>query len=712
MLRIACVVTVALVAGAYAGALGEEPLSAFDYETDAAARAAWVPQFDSPLVRVEHAEDGGFLLALDAPFDARMDRATWDWEQPLDLSDVAYVRFDVQCDDPQLLNTVGVYFGTEGGWYSSFMGGLTPEWSERTLRLDTFGTEGEPDGWDDVTRMRISAWSREAGETVVRLRNLRMLPSDPGENYVTNGSFEVVSGGLPYGWSSGHWGVGDMPWVADMDLWRAHSRLDDTDAHHGERSLLLDNTGDLPILQAATMWTAAPGERPCVFSAWLRADREGLPVTLRCADAATSVTVGTQWAQYALPGVTPAQRLTAFIRPQEHGRLWIDAAQLQALDEPTEEFHAALDEEALAARERAVDWSHPPRTEEIAAGRDPQGRVAYVPTSIDEHGRFLLGGEPYIQHSLGLEFVRDLDVLDAVAANGFHDVTIQIRESVTTEELREVFNRCAAVGLRVIPWMDHRIPRETFREHIEALRDHPALLVWYVYDEPSGEEGFAEANARLAIARELDPAHPAFINYLYTKLEGHAGAIYSTDLYPVPRRTPMAAVNAVAQMHEGAAAESKPVWMWLQGTGYVYFAGREPTPRELSVMVYGSLMEGARGIYYFAQFPRSEACLAEMRALLVEVEALRPWLTSLEQAPETAADAAEVMVRAYRSGDEVCVLAVNTRPEPTEATLELDGAEGAVEVMFEGRALTAADGAWSDAFGPWERHVYRLRGTI
>ncbi len=702
------VVAVIMFASTCVTAQEEERLRAFDYETDAAARAHWVPQFDSEPVRAERLEDGSTCLALDAPFEAEMDRATWDWEQPLDLSDDAYVRFEVRCDAPDLLNTAGIYFGTEGGWYAHFIGGLTTEWSERTLRLDTFGTEGEPDGWDRILRMRFSAWGVRAGETVFRLRNLRLLPVDPGQNFVTNGSLEIVSGGLPYGWSSGHWGVGNMPWVADMDLWRARFRVDETAPHHGERSLLLDNTGDLPILHAATMWMAVPGGREAVFSAWLRADRAELPVDLRCGQKRTSVTVGTEWAQYTLPGVPPGNRLTGFIQPREHGRLWIDAVQLQLLEEPTEQFHPAFDEEAVAERERAVDWSHPPRTDEVAAGRITEGPVEPLPSSIDEHGRFLLGGEPYIQHSLGLEFVRDLDVLDAVAANGFRDVTIQIRESVTTEQLREIFDRCEQVGLRVIPWMDRRIPREAYREHIEALGDHPALLVWYVYDEPSGEDGFAEANLRLQIARELDPDHPAFINYLSNRLEDHEGAIYSTDVYPVPRTSPMSAVKAVRRMHEGASAERKPVWMWLQGTGYVYFAGREPTPRELSFMVYGSIIEGARGIYYFAQFPRSESCLAEMRALLVEVEALRPWLSSLQEAPEVTVEGAELLVDAYRVGEEICVLAANATAEPVDATLALPGADGPVGVMFEDRSLSAEDDAWTDDFGAWERHVYRL----
>ncbi len=250
--------------------------------------------------------------------------------------------------------------------------------------------------------------------------------------------------------------------------------------------------------------------------------------------------------------------------------------------------------------------------------------------------------------------------------------------------------------------------RERFTEHVTTLKSHPALLCWYVFDEPSGDR-FAEADARVALARKIDPHHPAFVNYLSNKLEDHTGDIFSTDVYPIPHSHPLSAIQAVARMRRSAKAENKPVWMWLQGTGYAYWMDREPSARELSCMVYGSLIAGARGIYYFAQFPRTRECLAEMRALCVELEALVPPLWSLNTAPPAECDRADIMCEAFSHDGRLTVLAVNTRNTTTDALLTLPSAAGPAQVLFEQRHVNVTDGSWRDTFGPFERHVYTLR---
>lgn len=686
-----------------------QDLPAFSYPDTETARRHWQPQFGSKPVRVETLDDGSTCLALDAEFRGHHDRACWDWIADLDLSETGRISFEVSASTAGLAQVVMVYFGTPNGWYARHVSADIPQtWTTHTLRPDAFSTEDDPDGWDKVTRFRFSVWSSGAGETTFRLRNLRALPKDPGENFLINGSFEVPGVGIPYAWGSGHWGVGHLPWAADMDLFRERWGLDTTVAHHGEASLRIHNAPDMPLLRAVSAWFTPPrAAAGLVCSAWLRSDREGLPVVLQAAGRSTTAQVGTEWTQAQVSGVAGGERTLVTIAPQAPGTLWVDAVQVQEGDEATAEFHAAFAEEAIAAREAEVDWSPPRRTDDIAAGRAISGPVAPARTEIDTHGRFLLDGEPYLQHSFGLEFVSDPEMLDLVARLGFRDVCVQIRETLTTAQVRDIFDRCAQVGLRIIPWLDGRMTREQFTEHITTLRDHPALLCWYVYDEPSGER-FAEADARVALARELDPARPAYINYLPHHLENQTGDIYSTDVYPIPHSTPMAAIRAVATMKAAAARESKPVWMWLQGTGYAYWMAREPTPRELSCMVYGSLIAGARGIYYFAQVPRTRECLDEMRALAVEVDAVAPALGSLDPAPEATCDQPAVMTAAYAHEGRWWVLAVNTQGAPCEARLELPGAAGPVEVMFEDRALTAAEGAWRDAFGPYERRVYRL----
>ncbi|MBN2310121.1 MAG: hypothetical protein JXR94_14195 [Candidatus Hydrogenedentes bacterium] len=686
------------------------PLGAFAYESTEAAQADWKPQFGTGPVRVEADEDGAPCLVCEATFTKNRDRACWDWMAPLDLSKAGHVKFDIAAEPGGFDVTFGVYFGTPNGWYASTWAAAPGDsWQTRSLALGRLGTEGTPDGWDKVDKFRFSVWGSAPGKVVYRLRNLRVIDADPAENLFQNGSFEIDGVGIPYGWSSNHWGVGDMPWFADMDLWRAHWALDRTVAKHGKQSIRIINTPELPILQARSLWVRSMEEgKDYVLSAWLRADREGLPVKLLFGGAEAQAAVGTEWTQAVLRGIKASPRPLLSIVPQAPGTLWIDAVQLQALAEPTPEFHLHFRDEELALREAGVDWTPPARTQAVAQGRTISGPVAAATTGIDEHGRFLLDGRPYIQHSFGIEFVSDLAVLDAVARAGFKDICIQIRETLTTDELEAIFDRCAEAGLRVIPWLDGRMTRERFTEHITRLKAHPALLCWYVYDEPSGER-FAEADARIQMAHELDPAHPAYVNYLASKLTDHTGDIYSTDVYPIPHSSPMAAIGAVRTMKAAAVKENKPVWMWLQSTGYAYGIAREPSPRELSCMVYGSLIEGARGIYYFAQMPRTKECFDEMRAMCIEVDALTPALYSLDAAPEARCDADGFLCRAYRDGDAVTVLAVNTQNRRERVRIAVPTPSASAEAVFEGRSVPVADGAWEDDFGAYERHVYRVK---
>lgn len=686
-----------------------QPLAGFSYTDTDTARAHWSPRFGSLPVRVERLAGGTTCLALDADFHKQGDRACWDWSAPLDLSKAEAVAFEVSAENGGLGGNIGMYFGTPKGWYCSFWwGGVPDNWTLRMAPLADFDREGQPDGWDKVTTFRFSIWATGPGKTTYRLRNLRLMPADPARNILLNGSFECPGVGVPYGWGSGHWGVGEMPWAAQMDLWRTRWGLDSGVAKDGNASLRIRNTADMPLLRATSVWVTPPATvKECVLSAWLKADGDALPVALECGGRSVSVSVGKQWQQAVLPGIPRAEQMIPVIAPKAPGTLWIDAVQLQAGTQATADFHPSLGDEALMAREALVDWSPPRRTAQVAPGRATSGPVAPAKVAIDAHGRYLLDGKPYLQHSLGLEFISDLAILDFVARSGFRNVCIEINAGVTTERLREILDRCAAAGLRVIPWLDGNIARERFVGHITALRGHPALLCWYVYDEPSGP-GFEEAQARLKLAKELDPSVPALINYLGDKLTDQRGDIYSTDVYPIPHSAPNAAISAVAQMAAAAEKEHKPVWMWLQGTGYAYWMAREPTPRELSCMVYGSLIAGARGIYYFAQVPRTKQCFDEMRALCVETETLEPVLGSLDSPPLTC-DRPQVMAKAFAHQGELWVLAVNTGMQPTEPTFTLHGAAGNGAVEFEGRAVQAREGHWTDSFGPYERHVYRFR---
>jgi hypothetical protein len=299
--------TVVLTIVMGAAAAGQDTaLEAFSYATDAEAQAHWSPQFGSMPARVVTLEDGSTCLAFDAEFEQEGDRACWDWHAPIDLSDVGRMSFEISATQPAMAKTFGIYFGTEGGWYSDMWYQMTPEsWSKEVFLLSEFGTEDAPAGWDNVTKFRFSMWGAKPGKVTYFLRDMRIIPADPGENLIKNGSFEIPGKEVPYGWGSGHWGVGDMPWAGDMDLWRRHWRLDHRRAKHGKASLRIDNTPDLPLLKARSLWKPLPKEGTYVVSAWLKADRNDLPVVIRFAGSETRSTVGKEWERVVLRGDMP-----------------------------------------------------------------------------------------------------------------------------------------------------------------------------------------------------------------------------------------------------------------------------------------------------------------------------------------------------------------------------------------------------------------------
>jgi len=57
------------------------------------------------------------------------------------------------------------------------------------------------------------------------------------------------------------------------------------------------------------------------------------------------------------------------------------------------------------------------------------------------------------------------------------------------------------------------------------------------------------------------------------------------------------------------------------------------------------------------------------------------------------------------------IFAVAMRGDKTTATFTLRGLEGrkAVEVLGENRVVASQDGVFTDSFGPWDVHIYRIR---
>ena len=108
--------------------------------------------------------------------------------------------------------------------------------------------------------------------------------------------------------------------------------------------------------------------------------------------------------------------------------------------------------------------------------------------------------------------IKDANFTVAMGAGG---------QSYTLEQNRRFLDYCQQNGLKAIVY-DHRMPRAlgaANKEAIDAIvkdyADHPALLAYYIVDEP-GAHAFNALAQVVAYLKEKDPKHPGFINLLPT----------------------------------------------------------------------------------------------------------------------------------------------------------------------------------------------------
>lgn len=310
---------------------------------------------------------------------------------------------------------------------------------------------------------------------------------------------------------------------------------------------------------------------------------------------------------------------------------------------------------------------------------------------------------------------------------------------------------------------------KSMRQQIADLRDHPAMLLWEVQDEPILNKVSHENTLKgQKLVRAEDPNHPilmiewpaAFSRFAEWK---DVADVAGTDLYPVPRERKYGAHpnHDVTQIRDYIKAlrdarGDRPILMVLQAWAWEPLKDGEhgyPTPVESRFMAYQAVIHGACGIHYYGQFhaskPNSAAGLwsqatepAKQRAEFERCLALNKkfWerhqaffrelgqataIFTLRDAPEKErptvvallrdskssgdkADAPAIQFRTKKNGDRWYLLAVNADARRVETTFKLADAARAstLHVLFENRVIPVKDGKFTDSFEPYDTHVY------
>ena len=353
---------------------------------------------------------------------------------------------------------------------------------------------------------------------------------------------------------------------------------------------------------------------------------------------------------------------------------------------------------------------------------------------VDAKGRTFVDGKPYLPVGLYMTGVQREDIarigdspfncVMPYASTGlkFRDTTKQ-----GIEATREVLDACNSAGVKVIfsikdlyenatwhggavhnpkTWNGITGEKEIVTAVVEAFRESPALLAWYIADE-KGPDMAPRLIERRRLIHQLDPWHPTWAVYFKGgELFAMAGTadVLGIDPYPINKinSNDMVFVHGVATTAKkvlGGDGGGLPLWAVPQAhltALYTEENGRRldraedrekllakyraPSEEEMRSMSLLMAIQGARGFVFYSyydllkpavlpDFDRRWKELCNVGTLLRE---LQPFLYSDETAPAVTVKTIQgtVNAAAYKTADgTVRVLVTGTGPGASEAEI-------------------------------------------
>jgi hypothetical protein len=304
----------------------------------------------------------------------------------------------------------------------------------------------------------------------------------------------------------------------------------------------------------------------------------------------------------------------------------------------------------------------------------------------------------------------------------------------TLDERKAYMDRCAELGMKVnynllsvsggggvgskTDGISDAEKRKRLINEIKTFRDHPALLGWYISDEPNGGRITPEQLEEIyKTVKENDPWHPVSIvfmaPFISAKKYFSALDIVMADPYPIPN-LPATLPGDVASQLKTEFMGKRPFWIVPQAFGGGEIWSREPTFQEIISMTWQSIINGATGIQYFVRqgpnyFPKSEATWSECGRMATEVAELTPWLLSDEEALPVHSNSGNVLATSRVHNGQLIVMAVNKINEPVSTSFRITGINNTeARVLFENRKISVKGGVIIDQLSPYGSQVYLI----
>ena len=227
-------------------------------------------------------------------------------------------------------------------------------------------------------------------------------------------------------------------------------------------------------------------------------------------------------------------------------------------------------------------------------------------------------------------------------------------------------------------------------EHVNAFKNHPALLAWYINDE-LGLDWIKHLTRHRDLFERLDGDHPTWVaHYMVEDIRNHLPGfdVIGSDPYPICQTgdPPISQVMEHTRITRKGVFGARAMWQIPQAFDWGGYRvkdkdkTRPPTFDEMRNMAWQFIAEGANGLIFYSysswekmkwRTPPEQMWDAVCR-IGVEVREKFPVFLSDESAPTVALITKDASVRAWRKNGEVWLLAVNPtyKPKVVEFTLE------------------------------------------
>jgi hypothetical protein len=255
-------------------------------------------------------------------------------------------------------------------------------------------------------------------------------------------------------------------------------------------------------------------------------------------------------------------------------------------------------------------------------------------------------------------------------------------------------------------------------EFIKAAKTSPALLAWYLNDEPEEHNIPPEqVKKEYDALKRKDADHPIGLTHCQLIAPAKfkdACDFTMTDVYPVTanRDWPLAAVG---QYTDEPRRVHGPAWgnfTFVQTFGGPDTDGgkwAQPLPHEVRFMVFNALVHRASGILYFSYWPRGPLTWSSITDLNRDVDRIVPWLIGDGEDITAGSTNTAVEIRARKVGASFVVIALNTSKSRQEATLKVESLQDASpRRLGDGEPATFAKGSRPESFAAYEEKVYLL----